>query len=78
MKGQSGESHDSKYDGFRKIALLTGIPLVLMGGVMVGYFLGDWMDRYFLTDPWFTIGLTGIGTIAGVRETIGLIKRAGG
>jgi F0F1-type ATP synthase assembly protein I len=59
----------------RQIALLTSIPLALMTGPACGYFIGNYIDQKFQTDPWAMVSLTIIGGIAGVREMIGLIRR---
>jgi F0F1-type ATP synthase assembly protein I len=67
---------DPKYDWFRQVGLLTGIPMVLMLGPVCGYLIGHYADIFFKTDPVLVIFFTIMGGIAGVREMIGLIKRA--
>jgi F0F1-type ATP synthase assembly protein I len=74
--GKSLKYPDPKYDWFRQVALLTGIPLVLMAGPLCGYFIGHYADIFLNTDPWLMIFFTVMGAIAGVREMIRLIKRA--
>ncbi len=69
------EGPDPKYEPFRQVALLTAIPLVLMSGPACGYFIGDLIDRWFATDPWFMVLFTVIGGVAGVREMLRLIAR---
>ncbi len=66
---------DPKYDWFRQVALLTGIPMVLMLGPVCGYLIGHYADVFFQTDPYLMIFFTIMGGIAGVREMIGLLKR---
>ncbi len=66
---------DPKYERFRQVALLTGIPMVLLSGLVVGYFIGNFLDQQFNTAPWCMIFFTLMGAIAGVREMIRLIKR---
>jgi F0F1-type ATP synthase assembly protein I len=36
--------------------------------VVVGAFLGVWIDKWLDTPPWFTIGLLVVGMIAGFRR----------
>ncbi|MEK7285709.1 MAG: AtpZ/AtpI family protein [Nitrospirota bacterium] len=69
------DSPDPKYERFRQIAMLTGIPMVLLSGPVVGYFIGFFLDSQFDTPPWCMIFFTVMGAIAGVREMIRLIKR---
>jgi F0F1-type ATP synthase assembly protein I len=57
------------------VALLTGIPMVLMLGPVCGYLIGHYADVFFQTDPYLMIFFTIMGGIAGVREMIGLLKR---
>ncbi len=66
---------DPKYEGFRQAALLTSIPMVLLAGPVIGYFIGDFLDRFFFTSPWLMGIMTVVGGFSGVRQTILLIKR---
>lgn len=67
---------DPKYEGWRQVALLTSIPVVLLAGPAVGYFIGSFLDRLFGTSPWLMAFFTTMGAISGVRQTISVIKRA--
>jgi F0F1-type ATP synthase assembly protein I len=67
---------DPKYDGWRQVALLTSIPMILLFGPLVGYFIGDFLDQLFGTSPWLMIIFTAMGSLSGVKQTITLIKRA--
>jgi len=69
---------DPKYEGWRQVALLTAIPMVLMGGPVIGYLIGDYLDRFFLTSPWLMVVFVAMGAVSGVRQMMILIKRAGG
>jgi len=75
-EGISVEKPDPRYERFRQVALLTGIPLALMVGPACGYFVGHFIDQWRGTDPWFMILFTVIGGISGVREMILIIKKA--
>ncbi len=67
---------DPKYEGWRQVALLTSIPMILLFGPLVGYFIGDFLDQLFGTSPWLMIIFTAMGALSGVKQTITLIKRA--
>ena len=48
----------------------------MIGGPLVGYFIGNWLDKRIGTDPYLTIVLIILGCIASAREVINLLKRA--
>lgn len=60
----------------RPIGLLTAIPFVLLFGPLIGYFIGDWLDRKLDTAPWLMSIFIGLGFVAAGREVWGLIRRA--
>ncbi|HUU46934.1 MAG TPA: AtpZ/AtpI family protein [Acidobacteriota bacterium] len=60
----------------RPVGLLTAIPFVLMFGPLIGYFVGEWLDRKWGTEPYLMVTLIVLGFIASGREVWGLIKRA--
>lgn len=70
------EGPDPKYEGWRQLALLTSIPMILLFGPIVGYLIGNFLDQLFGTSPWLMAVFTAMGAISGVKQTITLIKRA--
>ncbi|MEW5701444.1 MAG: AtpZ/AtpI family protein [Candidatus Zixiibacteriota bacterium] len=60
----------------RPVGLLTAIPFVLLVGPLIGYFVGDWLDRKWGTSPYLMVLLIVLGFVAAGREVWGLIKRA--
>lgn len=60
----------------RPIGLLTAIPFVLLFGPLIGYFIGDWLDKRFGTEPWLMTIFIVMGFVAAGREVWGLIRRA--
>ena len=56
--------------------LLTAIPLVLLVGPTLGYYLGSGLDRRWSLSPWGVTGGVILGLLASVRSTIQLIKQA--
>jgi ATP synthase protein I len=65
-----------KYKQARQIGLLTTIPMILAAAPLVGYFLGQWLDRKIGSAPVFTFLGVGLGLVAGVRETIVIVRKA--
>ena len=63
-----------KVSSWRQIGLLSSIPFILALAPIVGYFLGKYLDQKFRTQPWLSLVLLGLGFVAGVRETIKIIK----
>ena len=86
------EDPSSKYKQARQIGLLTTIPFLLAVAPLVGYFGGRWLDgklgtapvlTFILADdddrlahPVLTFVLLGLGFVAGVRETIIVVRKA--
>ena len=68
------EMDPKKVTAWRQIALLSSIPFILALAPIVGYFLGKFLDQKFRTQPWLSIVLLALGFVAGVRETIKIIK----
>ena len=61
----------------RRWGLLTGIGPLLVASVVVGYFVGSWIDRRLGTAPWAMIAGVLLGTAGGFIEMIRLLKEAG-
>ncbi len=59
----------------KHVGVLTTVPIILLVGPAVGYFLGSWIDRKSHIFPWFTIILTALGFIAAAREITRLLKQ---
>jgi F0F1-type ATP synthase assembly protein I len=63
------------YSGLRRGGLLLAIPTLLIVSPMVGFFLGNMMDRWLKTPPWFGILGLVLGFAAGGRETYLIYRR---
>lgn len=59
----------------KQLGVLTTIPIILLAGPAVGYFMGGWIDRKFQIHPWFTVALTALGFVASSREVFRLLKQ---
>ncbi|MGE5175947.1 MAG: AtpZ/AtpI family protein [Hyphomicrobiales bacterium] len=68
------EKEPNKVTAWRQIGLLSSIPFILALAPIVGFFLGQYLDSRFRTTPWLSFILLGLGFVAGVRETIKIIR----
>jgi F0F1-type ATP synthase assembly protein I len=68
------DKEPNKVTAWRQIGLLTSIPFILALAPIVGYFLGKFLDQKFRTQPWLSFILLVLGFVAGVRETINIVK----
>jgi F0F1-type ATP synthase assembly protein I len=71
-----GDSPSDKYKGIRQLGLLSAIPLILAAAPLIGYFIGTKIDHVLGTNRVFMFVFLGLGFVAGVRETIQLIRKA--
>ena len=67
---------DPKYKGLRSAGLLLAIPTLLIVSPLVGFFLGNWLDRWIKTAPIFSIVGLILGFAAAGRETYLIYRRA--
>lgn len=63
------------YSQVKQIGVLTTIPIILLVGPTIGFFLGGWVDRKAQVYPWFTIGFILLGFLASGREIVRLLKQ---
>jgi len=56
--------------------LLTAIPIVLLVGPALGYYLGTALDRRWSIAPWGMAGGIVLGLLASGRVTMQLIRQA--
>lgn len=61
----------------KRVAILVTIPSILLASPLTGYYLGKWIDSSFSAYPLFTYLLLLLGFLAGVRETIRVIRQYG-
>ena len=60
--------------GWRQLGLLSSIPFILALAPIIGFFLGQYLDQKFRTRPWLSLVLLALGFVAGVRETIHIVR----
>ncbi len=46
----------------------VAVPFILLVAPICGYFIGNWLDKYFETSPYLTFTFIFLGIVAGVRE----------
>jgi F0F1-type ATP synthase assembly protein I len=68
------EKPPNKVTAWRQVGMLTSIPFILALAPIIGYFLGKYLDQKFRTQPWLSVVLLALGFVAGVRETIQIVK----
>jgi ATP synthase protein I len=61
---------------YRQVALLGAIPMVLLAGPLIGFFIGSYLDRWLGSSPWLMIVFALLGAIAAVRQTMNLLSKA--
>ena len=61
---------------FAQAGLLTAIPIVLLVGPAIGYYLGTALDRRWSYAPWGMVAGIVLGMVASARVIIQMIQRA--
>ncbi len=69
------EKKDAFYSQVKQLGILTTIPIILLVGPAIGFFLGSWLDRKAHSYPWFTIIFVFLGFIASGREVFRLLRQ---
>lgn len=59
----------------RQIGVVTTIPMILVAGPLVGFWIGQWLDRQFHVDPWGKTIFPLLGFAASLRQIITIIQR---
>ena len=65
-----------KNKDLRQFSLLAAVPTILIAGPGVGFFVGQWLDKKFDTDPLLLIIGILLGFGAAGIEIAKLVKRA--
>jgi len=70
------ENKDKLYSNLRQAGIYTVIPLILAVGPIIGYFIGNFLDKKLHTSPYLMILFIIFGFIAAGKEVYNLTKRA--
>lgn len=62
------------YQGVKTVGFVTFIPFMLAAGPLCGYLAGDFIQKKFNLSPHVVLLSVGVGFIAGVIETVKIIK----
>lgn len=75
-RAETGQDESEADDTARDQSLSQGyrMGLEFVSAVAVGAFIGYWLDRWFGTAPLFLITLLLLGTVAGIRNLMRLLK----
>ncbi len=73
MGGSTGNKN-AFYSQVKDLGVLTTIPIILLAGPLVGFFIGSWIDRKTQLYPWFTIIFVFLGFFAAGREIFRLLQ----
>lgn len=68
------ENDGKNVSAWRQLGLLSAIPFILAIAPIVGYLLGQYLDTRFHSKPWLSMVLLILGFVAGVRESIRIVK----
>lgn len=68
------EKKDPRLSQVKQIGSLTAVPIILLVGPFLGYYVGDWIDKKFGIHPWATIVFLILGFVAAGREIFRILK----
>ncbi len=75
MKTQ--EPWEKRARQIRDIGIYTAIPMMMIVGPALGYYLGHLAERKWGHAPWFSGGGALLGLVAAARQIYMIIKRGG-
>ena len=73
--GFMAEKKGAFYSQIKQLGILTTIPIILLVGPVIGFFLGSWIDRKAHSYPWVTIIFVFLGFVASGREITRLLRQ---
>lgn len=71
------DDEDEERKRARLIGVYITIPFVLAVPPIIGWAIGNWLDKKFDTSPFLMYSLIILGIVAGIREFYRIIKRFG-
>ena len=69
-----GKNNDF-YSQVRQLGIVTTVPIILLVGPAIGFWIGGWIDRKTHLYPWFTTLFVLLGFAASGREVFRLLKQ---
>jgi ATP synthase protein I len=71
------KKRDDKYSSYRQLGILTTIPILMAVGPILGYYIGEFLDRKLGTSPYLMVVFIFLGFAAAGKGVYNLIKKAG-
>jgi hypothetical protein len=68
------EKKPEVYKWIKIAGLVSFLPFVLVVGPVGGYFIGDYLQKRFSLNRYFTLIIIAVGFIFSLRETVRIIK----
>ena len=68
------EKKGNYFSQVKQIGALTAVPIILLAGPAVGFYIGGWFDRKFQIYPWGTAVFLVLGFLASGREVVRLLN----
>jgi F0F1-type ATP synthase assembly protein I len=66
---------DPERRNWREVGLYTTIPMMLLAGPALGYWLGLQIENRAGHEPWFTVGGAMFGLAASIRQVIKVLQK---
>jgi F0F1-type ATP synthase assembly protein I len=70
------KKRDDKYSTYRQIGILTTIPMLMAVGPILGYYIGNFLDKTMGTAPYLMLVFIFLGFAASGKGVYDMIKRA--
>lgn len=58
-----------------QVGVLTTVPFILVAGPLIGFWMGDWIDQRYATDPYGKAVLIFLGFAGSIREIVRIVQR---
>ncbi len=71
------KTEDEKQKLFKQLSAFITIPFVLAVPPVLGWFIGNWLDKKLNTEPYLMYFMIILGFVAGFKEMYRIIKRYG-
>lgn len=70
------EKKENKYSFYKQLGILTTIPIILAVGPILGYFVGNYLDKKLSTSPYLMILFIIFGFVASGKQVYSLVIRS--
>lgn len=50
--------------------------MIFVAGPIIGYWIGQWADNRFGTDPWGKVLVSLLGFVASLKQVVSVIRRS--